>query len=658
MQADATMAGGTGAVPPPAGRRAWLLIGAASALGLFLLSRPYGGIIHDAELYVGRAVADADPGGLGRDIFFAHEGQSAFSIYPRLSGALLRAVGPGPGALLLTLAGLCAWLLALGLFAATLARGRVLWASVVVAATVPSVYGQAFRHAEPFATPRLPAEALVLAGLGALAVGRRWLALGLLCIGAAIHPLMAASGLAVWILVLARADRRWLLLPLGALVLVVTGAVAGLPLAGRLCQLMDPAWAEALSVNAYLFPSNWPQSAWAMAATRAATVLLALPFIASLAARRVLAAILIVAALGVVVSAIAADHWLVLLVVQAQPWRALWLLDGASALALPIAAVGLWNQGPRGRIALAWLALGWLAAPLTFAGAAAAAMAAAIVRAGARWPGMLTDRIVRSVWVAVAVFGALVLAGRSYLLIGLLAARPADASMLGFVWLFWAPSIPIVFAAIVFALRPDLRPRPAGALLGALALLVLAAITWDERPTLARITDRHQPDPELVRLLPTEPREILWLKNGSTFAWRLAGRPSWVGYTQGASIVFSRELGRVWQDRMSRLVAAHLADPMDHRPWSGSRPAVLEPSLSDIEGICRAPDGPAAIIVPLDGSVRLPEGLRYATYDLPAPRYDLGERSGTFGWQVTQAHAVVACSAGRQSGALRGRQPG
>jgi hypothetical protein len=657
MQPDATMAGGTGAVPP-AGRRAWLLIGAASALGLFLLSRPYGGIIHDAELYVGRAVADTDPSGLGHDIFFAHEGQSAFSIYPRLSGALLRSIGPDSGALLLTAAGLCASLLALGLFAASVARGRVLWASVVVAATVPSFYGQAFRYAEQFATPRLPAEALVLAGLGALGAGRRWLALGLLCVGAAIHPLMAASGLAVWILVLARRDRRWLLLPLGAFGLAAIGAAAGLPLAGRLFQLVDPAWAEALSVNAYLFPSGWPQSAWAMAATHAATLFLALPFIASLEARRVLAAILIVAALGIVVSLVAADHWLVLLIVQAQPWRALWLLGVAGSLALPIAAVGLWREGPRGRVTLACLVLAWLAAPLSLAGAAAAAMAVALVHAGDRWPTLVTDRIVNPVWVAVVVFGALVLAVRSHLVAGLLAAKPADASILAHVWLFWAPTIPIALAAIVFAQQGDLRLRPAVALLGSLALFVLAAMTWDDRSTLTRIMDRHQPDPELVRLLPPEPRDILWLKNGAGFAWRLAGRPNWVSYIQGASIVFSRDLGRVWQDRMTRLVAAHLADSVDQRPWGGSRPSVLEPSLSDIAGICREPDGPAAIVVPLDGSVRLPEGLPLATYRLPAPRYELGERSGSFGWQVTQTHAVVACSAGRQSGALRGTQPG
>lgn len=658
MGPGAIMAGGAGADAHRTYRMAWPLIGAASALGLFLLSHPYGGIVQDAELYVGRAVADADPNGLGRDIFFAHEGQSAFSLYPRLSGAVLRAFGPGPGALCLTLFGLCAWFGALGCLASSLARGRLLWACVVVAAIVPGDYAPPFRYAEPFAVPRLPAEALVLAGLAALAFGRRWLALAALGAAAGIHPIMAASGLGVWVLTMAARDARWLLLPAVGLALTAIAAAAGLPVAERLFRLVDPAWAAALSVNAYLFPSSWPEATWARAATNAATILLARPFIQRADGRRVLAGILVVAALGVMLSVVAADHWLVLLIVQAQPWRTLWLLGIAGALALPIAARGLWAAGPRGRIALACLALGWLVSPLSLIGALAAVIAVVIVRAAALRPALVTDRAVRLVWIAVAAVGALVLAQRGYLTATLVVGKPADASALGLVWLFWALTIPIGLAVIGFASRPDLKFRPAVGLAAASAMVVLAAATWDDRSTLMRIMDRHEPDAALARLLPAEPREILWLKNGVAFSWRLAGRPNWVGYTQGAAIVFSRDLGTVWQDRMERLVGARLADGPDRSPWSGSRPAVLAPSLADIAAICRAPDGPAAIVVPLDGSVRLPEGLAVATYRMRAPSYGLGERAGAFGWQAVDTQAIVTCSAVHQSGALRGTPPG
>ena len=663
MQPGAIMAGGVGTIAPTtrAGsleRGTWLLAGAASTLGLFLLSHPYWGIVHDAELYVGRAMADMDPAGLGRDMLFANDGQSAFSLYPRLSGSWLRLAGPDLGALSLTLASLAAWLAAAASFAARLAGGRLLWACIVVAAVVPSHYGQVFRYSEQFATPRLPAEALVLAGLAALASGRHWMALAALALGAAIHPIMAASGLAVWVLFLVGRDRRWLLLPVSMVTLVATAAAAGLPVAERLFRLMDPTWAEALSVNAYLFPSHWPESAWSTAAIRAATVLLALPFIPGAGARRVLGAILLVACLGVALTYVAADRWLVLLIVQAQPWRALWLLGVAGALALPIAAIGLWRSGPAGRVALGCLALGWLAAPLSLAGAAAGGVAVLAAALGRRRPDLFTPRIANGAALVAAVVAALILALRASVLIHVLSAKPEGASFLGFLWLFWILSIPVALAAILLAAQPRriLSARAAAGL--ALALLGTAVFVWDDRPALTRVMDRHAPDPELARLLPAGPGEVLWLKNGAGFAWRLAARANWAGYLQGAAIVFSPDLGRIWLNRMDRLAAAGLADDVDRSPWRGHRSASLQPSLSDFRSICSAPDGPVAIVIPLNGSIILPAGLVYATYRMPAPQYDLGERQGRLSWITTDAQAVVNCSPDRQSGALRGTLPG
>jgi hypothetical protein len=665
MQPGATMAGGGGAFAQRSMRagsraavRAWRLIGAASALGLFFLSHPYWGIIHDAELYVGRAMADADPSGLGHDIFFALEGQSAFSIYPRLSGAFLHWVGADRGALTLTVAGLCAWLAALALFGATLARGRLLWAAIVVTAVVPSYYGQAFRYAEQFATPRLPAEALVLAGLGALALGRPRLSLAALLLAAAVHPLMALPGLAVWAALLVQADRRWLVLSAGAGLLVAAAGLAGLPVAERLFRLMDPAWAEALSVNAYLFPSAWPASAFAVAAVQGVTIVLARPFIAGAAARRVLAAILAVGTAGLALTVVAADCWLVVLVVQVQPWRALWLLGLAGALTFPIAAAGSWRSGPAGQVALGCLVLGWLAAPLSAIGVVPALGAVLLLRAARGRPGLITERIRNATWIAVAAFGLLVLGQRAVLVAGFVATKPADASILGHVWLFWVPTLLVACAATLIAIRQDVRLSPALAAAATGALLLLTAASWDDRPALTRIADAHRPDPDLLRLLPPGTGEILWLKNGAGQAWRLAARPNWASYMQGGAIVFSPELGRVWRDRMDRLVAAHLADGPDRYPWGGMAASLLAPTGAVIAAFCSAPDAPGAIIVPLDGSVRLPEGLAFATYRMPAPAHRLADHQGQFGWHTTEAQAIVPCASGGQSGALRGTQPG
>jgi hypothetical protein len=635
-----------------AGCRLWTLIGRASALGLFLLSRPYWGIFHDAELYVGRAMADADPAGLGRDIFFANEGQSAFSIYPHLSGVWLRTVGPAPGALILTLVGLFAWFVALAAFAARLARGRLLWACLVVASVLPSYYGQVFRYGEQFASPRLPAEALVLAALAALATGRRWLALGTLALAAAIHPIMAAPALAVWLLVQAYRDRRWLLLPTALLAAMLAAGAAGLTLAERLFRLMDPAWANALSVNAYLFPSLWPPSAWADLAVRGATVLIALRFIPSRTARAILASIVIVAALGLALTLVAADYWLVVMVVQAQPWRALWLLSLAGALTFPVAAVGLLRLGPGGHVTLACLAVSWLLAPLAIGGALAAAASLALFVAASRRPGLFTTGHQTIAWIIVGIFAALIFGQRAQLLLPIVATRPPDASVLRLAWLFWVLALPVACGAVILAAwkNPPIRHSTAAA--GALGLLSLAAACWDDRSQLTRIMDAHRPDPALVELLPPGPGEILWLKNGVGPAWRLTGLPNWASYTQGASIVFSPSLGAIWRDRMDRLVAARLADAVDRDPWRG-RASVLEPSRADIESFCQREDAPGAIVVPLEGSIVLPQGLPFATYRLPAPRHETKERAGALAWVTTEEVAILPCRTPRPAAALR-----
>ncbi len=639
-------------------RLPWLLVGGASALSLFLLAHPYSGIVHDAELYVGRAMADADPNGLGRDIFFAHEGQSAFSIYPRLSGAFLRAVGAEPGALILTLAGLCAWFAALAVFAGQLAKGRLLWACLVTAAVVPSYYGQLFRYAEQFATPRLPAEALVLLGLGASTAGRRWFALAAMALAAALHPIMAVPGLAVWVLVQAHRDRRWLLLAAGGAALVVLVGAAGLPVAERLFQLMDRDWADALSVNSYLFPTQWSESAWGDIVVRSATILVALRFVRlPPQARAVLTSIVIVGALGVALTLLAADLWIVVLIVQAQPWRALWLLCLAGALTFPIAALGLWRQGNAGQVALACLVLGWLASPLSWIGALGAAAALLTLAADRKRPGLFTERARWIGLVAVTILGGLVLLQRLLVVFPVWSAKPPGASILGHIWLFWIWTIPVVLAAVLLAARRNATPRPIAAA-GALLLSVLAALLWDDRPPFARVATRYQPDSELVRFLPPGHGEILWLKGGATYAWKLAGRPNWASYAQGGSIVFSRDLGMIWRDRMDRLVASGLASEADRYPWAGKPDAILEPTRADIEGFCRAPDAPVVIVVPDDGTVRLPEGLEMRTYRLPAPSQELRMRPEGLRWQSLGQAFVVPCSTGHQSGALRGSGAG
>src|ERR1700733_9069530 len=80
------------------------------AVALWAVTHPYLGIIGDASVYMGRALADLDRAGIGHDIMFVNDGQSRFSVFPLVLDRLVAAFGTGPTALTLALLAMAAWL--------------------------------------------------------------------------------------------------------------------------------------------------------------------------------------------------------------------------------------------------------------------------------------------------------------------------------------------------------------------------------------------------------------------------------------------------------------------------------------------------------------------------------------------------------------------
>ena len=190
----------------------------ASLPPLMLLLHPYRGLVQDARIYLGRGVADHDPAGVGRDIVFADDAQTGFTLLRGVIRTLLDGMAPRDAAMGLALGGSLLWLgAALALsrsLAAAMARGeaadRLAWAAMVAVLALPAQYGafDTFAYAETIATPRVFAEAAVLAGLAMLLGGRRAGGLLLLALALALHPLMALPGLGIAAVVLVREDRR------------------------------------------------------------------------------------------------------------------------------------------------------------------------------------------------------------------------------------------------------------------------------------------------------------------------------------------------------------------------------------------------------------------------------------------------------------------
>ncbi|PZQ46640.1 MAG: hypothetical protein DI570_26900, partial [Phenylobacterium zucineum] len=246
----------------------WL--GWLAALGLFLLSRPYPGIYHDGRLYVADALAKLDPGGVGRDLMFVHDGQFGFSLYTPILARLIAVLGPSAATMAIVALTLALWFAAAALMVERLLADRppaLRWAALVFVVSLPSLYGplNVIGFGEPYATPRGLVEAAGLAGMAAYLSGRPRLGLGLCVVGMLFHPIMGLCSVAAIGAALCLEDRRWLWAGLTGVAVVAVAGLAHLPIADRLVTIMDPAWRAVVETRSpILFPSLWPLEAWSL----------------------------------------------------------------------------------------------------------------------------------------------------------------------------------------------------------------------------------------------------------------------------------------------------------------------------------------------------------------------------------------------------------
>lgn len=623
--------------------RAWLRpsLAGSAIVGLFLLARPYQGVVHDSFLYVGRAMANLDPQGLGRDISFATDGQSAYSLYPRALTLLTAQFGPGSAAMVATAIGLTLWLLAISSLVRSLVPERARLAVLAFVAVAPGYYDcfEIFQFGEPFAAPRNIGEAGTLCGLAALASGRRWLGLALMLAAALIHPIMAAPGLAVWLVLQCVSDRRWTMTAAALAAVLLAAAALGVPLAERLFATYDPAWREAVDIDAYLFPSQWPVTGWQRLAVNVVTVALGIQVLRG-RGRAILAAILAVGLVGVLVTWLVGDWAGIVLVVQAQPWRALWLVALAAALVLPLVARDLWLRGPAGRAALAMLAIAWIEPSL---GACTIAAGAAILIIAERRP----DAVGRHLAIAAGLMTAAIALATIYVyakaLFDIVAAMPPG----GYVphSAIWKTQLrlPIGIAIVGWFAVGEKRIATPVFAAGALLICASAFALLDDRTEVMASLDRGVPDPALTRLLPPEPAEILVLDE-TKMSWFMLGRRDWASRVQSAGMIFSRPLAVTWFERMQKLVRWNLAHGYDPASWNGPVDRnELRPSMADLRAACEEPMGPSMLIVPVPGPVVLPSGLDHAVWTLPRPFVTLSAAPSQ-PWRTIDRFAAIDCA--------------
>jgi hypothetical protein len=636
----------------PFGFAALMLIG----LGFWVLTHSYPGILGDANLYIGRALADLDPSGVGRDMVFVHDGQSRFSIFPLLLDHLVAWLGTSSTGLLLAILAMAAWIGALLTFASRYVAKPFIPLILIVVALLPISYGapQRFIYSEVITVPRPFAEALVLLALALLARKHTGAGFAALILASLIHPIMALAGWAVFAFVLSIEHRRWAIVFAALGLLVIAGAFVGLPVLHRLVTVMDAGLkAFALGRSPHLFPSTWPTRYLGFVCAEAASLLIAASF-AEGRARLILIGALAAGVLGILAQIVFGDFLSLLLVIQGQLWRMVWLVAALGAVALGICAVTLWTQGARGQMILALLALAWLSGDMPESAAIAGGVALILHFARDRIALPSARKIAIFLWAFTVLFGAALT--YSYLMgyAGFVAHMPPGMSPgIGFLWTkrYLAFFVLALILPLAFSRRAPLLIG-AGLSIAGLCLCMFAAHNWDGRDALQRQSKSAEHPAELAQAIAGRPGEILWI-DGRAESWRLAGRPEWASAQQGVSTIFSADLARLWQPRMQFLIDHNLADKKDM--VTGEVPSAAElprVTAANRAVLCKRPDAPAWIVAPFGPDFIIPPGLAAHEWRPPQPSFKLTEGPDGYGWERIDGYAVIACAGAVPSGAV------
>ncbi len=597
------------------------LLEAAVVVSIWLLSRLYQGIVQDNRIYLGRALADLDPQGLGREPAFLYDHQTTHTIFSHLIRPLVATLGPSATSISVTLAILLIWLAAAAWLAHRLMPRGMVAAALICAAVLPAFYGpfDICWFGQAPTAPRGFAEAIVMAALAALLGGRRLLAGALLLLAAAFHPIMAAPGFGVMFLMLAREDRRWWgLVPLGLIGLIAAGGLQLDP-AKTLFTTVDPDWRRAIHrYIGVLFVTNWPAASWSEAALSSTTLSLAVVFLRG-RCRTIALAVLIVAAVSLAASVVFGDLLGSVLILELQLWRALWLVQVLAVMLIPVLAVELWTMQRRdARVSMVLMGLSWTGLYGTLGAFPVLAVALGFA-ASARW--RKTD-LAPAKTVTVVSTGALV-----YLLAamglsaytGVVLFRLFSAlhfamplSTIGALHLQVFPLVAVVLAPLLCPTLVKPRTGRLGLALAAVLLVPFAALTWDQRTPTRRMTDLGQGRAELNRLIgPATASGVLWMPDDNA-PWFLLSRATWVSDLQRSVGTFSRPLLMQWETKTTELLASGLGKMggPKSRNWSplvqtGDETEARDGALR----ICALKNGPQAIVLAGDLTQRFQPGV-------------------------------------------------
>jgi hypothetical protein len=560
---------------------------ALSLSAIWLLTHRYHGIHHDALFYAVQALAHAAPARFEHDLFFAFGSQDDYTLFTPAYAWLGRQAGLGNAAFVLLVAAQCLWAFAAIRIARQWLQGLFLVAGLALLFALPGQYGHdpVFRYAESFLTARVWAECLVLNGLAATLAGRSGLAAAAVLGASLLHPIMALPGLLFLAFYHGYRHWKWLLLLLPVLAL---GAASVMP-------RMDTAWLELVRRRApFVLIDQWQWQEWLEPFTWIGILLAAARGIAP--ARKAFAALALTGTAGIALAVIAALTQATLLV-QAQPWRCLWLLKVGGILALAALFMHRWRRSPADN----WLLAGFAAAALTAGSLGGPTALVLALLANTLWQRETPPELPR--WMApgaaVALFAVLLetllalLQQGSYVIERIQSAiSPGNHWPAGDLASPLHGPLALLLPPLAVALVMVAKRHPASTVGAALIFLSAASYGWyraDDplQNLLFRATNQRPFDREIP------PDATVYWQDNFLYAWFLLGQGNYASTQQSVGVVFSGQTAQETRRRLARISAFSPTDS-DIGPDGALLPVNRQrpdhaPQVADLATLCQDP---------------------------------------------------------------------
>lgn len=227
-------------------------------LAIFLITRPFTGIINDGVLYALQALNVLNPEVFNHDVFFQYGSQDRYTIFSNIYALLIKNVGLNNATLLLELSGLLLWLVATFFLFKLIPLVPALIALFLVI-TLDNHYGShnVIGYAESALTARLYAEFFSIFSLVLLLKKRYSLAI-IAYIGAFLmHPVIALPALVIGLAMTLRFKNWLILILIGGLTSLILGTLHIQPFTGLVTKMDDIWWDYNTARSPFVFLHLW-----------------------------------------------------------------------------------------------------------------------------------------------------------------------------------------------------------------------------------------------------------------------------------------------------------------------------------------------------------------------------------------------------------------